>query len=106
MNIEIDTKTIKNRLFKILKIKSIKDYNNLKKKINKSSEITRLILPSVIFKLSVYDYNFKYIKKPHYTFTYISFCTKIVSKFNNKLKKVLYFYKLIKNIFQKKKYFK
>lgn len=104
MYIEIEPKKIKHLLYKSLKIKSYQDYKNLKKKIENSPQITKYILPSIIFKASIYDYKYQYINKPIYKFTIKNFLKKFLSKFYKNFQKILYFVKLIKNVFQKKIY--
>ena len=49
MVLEIDHIKIKQRLFQSLKIKSQKDYRNIKKKINNLSDIEKCILPAIFF---------------------------------------------------------
>ena len=94
MTLEIDKIQIKQRLYKSLNIKTLKDFKKIKKKINKLTDIEKYVLPTILFKLSQNDYNFK--NHELNTFKKTLIFVQII------FKKILFVLKLIKNTFQNK----
>ena len=94
MTLEIDKIQIKKRLYKSLNIKTLKDFKKIKKKINELTDIEKYVLPTILFKLSQNDYNFK--NHELNTFKKTLIFVQII------FKKILFVLKLIKNTFQNK----